>query len=237
MWDASYHVILMEVPRDELNMSTERDRQALFRHLRRAINDEKVLSVMEQVPRELFVPNEWRRLAYKDTPQPIGSGQTISQPFIVALMTRTLDLRGHERVLELGTGTGYQAAILSLLVPQGKVLTLERIPALASAAKELLTYLEYNNVEVRAAGTSLGCPAESPFDAILVTAAAPKLPPSLLDQMAPGGRMVLPVGKRKEQELVKVLRTDEGPTLKLFGPCRFVPLIGKDAWPDDSGAL
>lgn len=216
-------------------MSIERDRQALFRHLRRAINDEKVLSTMEQVPRDLFVPNEWRRRAYKDTPQPIGSGQTISQPFIVALMTSILDLRGHERVLELGTGTGYQAAILSRLVPQGKILTLERIPALASAARELLTYLEYTNIEVRVADAALGCHEEAPFDAILVTAAAPKLSPSLLDQMALGGRMVLPIGKMKEQELVKVLRTDEGPTLRLYGPCRFVPLIGKDAWPDDSG--
>lgn len=218
-------------------MSTERDRQALFRHLRRAINDEKVLSTMEQVPRELFVPGEWRRLAYKDTPQPIGSGQTISQPFIVALMTSLLELQGHERLLELGTGTGYQAAILSRLVPQGKVLTLERIPALASAARELLRYLEYTNVEVRAADAALGCTEEAPFDAILVTAAAPKLPPALLDQMALGGRMVLPVGNLKEQELVRVLRTDEGPTLRLFGPCRFVPLIGKDAWPDDPGVL
>ena len=222
---------------DEPNMSIERDRQALFRHLRRAINDEKVLSTMEHVPRELFVPAEWRRLAYKDTPQPIGSGQTISQPFIVALMTSILDLRGHERVLELGTGTGYQAAILSRLVPQGKVLTLERIPALAGAARELLKYLEYTNVEVRVAGASLGCHEEAPFDAIIVTAGTPKLPQPLLDQMALGGRMVLPVGNLEEQELIRVLRTDEGPTLRLFGPCRFVPLIGKDAWPNDSGTL
>ena len=218
-------------------MSIEKDRKELFRRLQRQVNDEKVLSAMEQVPRELFIPAQWRRLAYKDTPQPIGAGQTISQPFIVALMTSALELRGRERVMELGSGSGYQTAILSSLVPQGTVLTLERIPALAEAARELLKYLEYGNVEVRIAGTALGCPEEGPFDAILVTAGTPTLPPPLLAQMAVGGRMVIPVGTSKDQELVKVLRTDEGPTVRMLGPCRFVPLIGKDSWHGDYGVV
>ena len=135
--------------------------------------------------------------------------------------------------MELGTGSGYQAAILSRLVPQGNVLSLERVPSLASAAADLLRNLECSNVIVRTAGSTLGCQEEAPFDAIIVATAAPRLPRTLLDQMAVGGRMVIPFGTLKDQELVKVLRTREGPTLRLLGPCRFVPLIGKEAWPAD----
>ena len=218
-------------------MSIERDKSSLFRYLRKEINDEKVLVAMEQVPRELFVSRECRHLAYKDTAQPIGAGQTISQPFIVALMTSALELRGLERVMELGTGSGYQAAILSRLVPQGRVLSLERIPSLANEAADLLRQLECSNVIVRTSGGTLGCPEAAPFDAIVVGAAAPRLPLSLLDQMALGGRMVIPIGTLKDQELVKVLKTSEGPSLRMLGPCRFVPLIDKEAWPEDFGEL
>jgi len=217
-----------------LEGGTEKEKRELFNHLRREIRSEKVLRAMEQVPRELFVPAEIRYLAYKDVALPIGEGQTISQPFIVALMTSALELRDGEKVLELGTGSGYQAAILSRLVPQGKVLSLERIPSLAQAAQERLRSLGCENVEVRVSGDTLGCQEGAPFDAIIVTAASPRLPSTLLKQMALGGRMVIPIGTTlKEQELTKVLRTGEGHTIAMLGPCRFVPLIGQDAWPED----
>ena len=209
----------------------EKAKHHLFNRLRREIRDEKVLRAMEQVPREFFVPSEsWGR-AYMDQPLPIGDGQTISQPYIVALMTSGLELRGSERVMEVGTGSGYQAAVLSRLVPDGSALSLERIPALARSAETRLRMLEYDNVEVRIAADTLGCPEKAPFDAIIVAAASPQLPPSLLDQMAVGGRMIIPIGTLKDQELVKVIRTGEGHSVRMLGPCRFVPLVGTDAWP------
>ena len=211
----------------------ERDKRDLFDHLRREIRDEVVLNAMKRVPRELFVPAESQHQAYKDIPLPIGEDQTISQPFIVALMTSSLELRGEERVLEVGTGSGYQAAVLSRLVPRGGVLSMERVPGLAEAAATRLRSMGYHNVEVRVAGQTLGCPEESPFDAIIVTAASPRLPHVLLNQMAVGGRMVIPVGTLNEQELTKVLRTGEGHNVSMLGPCRFVPLIGEGAWPEE----
>ena len=215
----------------DLDDTTKRAKRDLFHNLRRVIRDEKVLSAMEQVPRELFVPPESKNLAYKDAPLPIGQNQTISQPFIVAVMTSALELRGGEKVMEVGTGCGYQAAILSLLVPRSRVLTLERFPQLKRSAENVLRSLGYCNVDVNLAGGTLGCPGKAPYDAIIVTAAAPKLPPVLLDQMPVGGRMVIPIGTIIEQELVKVVRTGEGHTVTMLGPCRFVPLIGPDAWP------
>lgn len=214
-------------------MGMERDRRNLFNNLRREMRDNKALNAMEQVPRELFLPYEVRHDAYKDIALPIGAGQTISQPYIVALMTSALDLEGGEKVLELGTGSGYQAAILSRLVPQGRVLSLERIPGLAEEATTLLSSFGYANVEIRVAGDTLGSPGDAPFDAIIVTAAVPSLPPVLLEQLAVRGRMVLPIGPLKEQELTRVLRTDEGHSVTMMGPCRFVPLIGRDAWPPE----
>ena len=172
-------------------------------------------------------------MAYKDVALPIGKGQTISQPYIIALMTSVLELRGTEKVLEVGTGSGYQAAVLSRLLPQGMVLTLERISRLARAAAATLDSLGYKNVEVRLADDRLGAPEDSPFNAIIVTAASPKLPQPLLAQMAVSGRMVIPVGPQKEQELMRVVRTSEGHTVNMLGPCRFVPLIGRDAWPEN----
>ena len=212
----------------------EEAKKRLFQDLRRDLGDERVLGAMEQVPRQLFVPAAHRHLAYDDIPLPIGGGQTISQPFIVALMTIALDLKDDDRVLEIGAGSGYQTAILSRLVPRGYVLSIERSPRLAHDARSLLQALGYDNVEVRLAGRRLGAPEESPFDAILVTAAAPRLPESLSDQLAPGGRMVIPVGSLREQDLLKVTKTGDTQSIEDLGPCRFVPLIGEEAWSESS---
>lgn len=208
-------------------------KQELFHSLRRAIRAESVLQAMEKVPRELFVPVESRHMAYLDLPLSIGEGQTISQPYMVALMTSALELQGNERVLEVGTGSGYQAAVLSLLVSHGHIITVERMPVLGEHARALLQELGYHNVEVELAGPTLGCPQRAPFDAIIVTAAAPRLPESLVAQLAVGGRLVIPVGPLDKQELVQGLRTDEGLSVRLLGPCRFVPLIDREAFPED----
>ncbi len=186
---------------------------------------------MGSVPRELFVPEFAREAAYEDRALSIGLGQTISQPYIVALMTEALELQGHEKVLEVGTGSGYQAAILSRLCRL--VVSVERFEALASNARELLVKLGYTNVTVRVAGTTLGWPEDAPYDAIVVTAAAPVIPPDLLVQLAVGGRMVIPVGSRFEQQLRKVVKTQTGLHYEDLGGCRFVPLIGKGAWQED----
>jgi protein-L-isoaspartate(D-aspartate) O-methyltransferase len=174
------------------------------------------------------VPTESRHLSYEDIPLPIGEDQTISQPYIVALMTQALDLKDGDTVMELGTGSGYQAAILSLLAR--KVYSVERVASLAEKAGALLASLGYGNVDVRLAGSVLGCPEEPPFDAIIVTAASPRLPRVLLEQMAQGGRLVIPVGSQQEQGLVKVVKTDDGYSISNLGSCRFVPLLGKGAW-------
>jgi protein-L-isoaspartate(D-aspartate) O-methyltransferase len=216
----------------ERNRNPAKARQDLFRNLRRHIRSEAVLRAMERVPRELFVPPDSRHLAYLDIPLGIGEGQTISQPFIVALMTEALGLKGNERVLEVGTGSGYQAAILSLLVPQGRVTTVERMPLLAEQAGALLQQLGYDNITVEMAGPALGAPQRAPFDAIIVTAASPQLPAGLISQLTVGGRLVIPVGTLDNQELMQVLRTDEGISVRWLGPCRFVPLIGRDAFPE-----
>ena len=211
----------------------ERDSRELLKSLRRDIRDERVLAAVAEVPRESFVPPEVRHMAYKDMPLPIGESQTISQPYIVALMISLLDLRGSEKVMEVGTGSGYQAALLARMVPQGSVLSLERIPSLATEAAQRVQAVGCRNVDVKVAGTTLGCPEESPFDAIVVAAASPRMPRALLDQMRIGGRMIIPVGTLKEQELSLVLRTSEGHSIRMMGPCRFVPLLGEDAWPED----
>lgn len=205
----------------------------LFQKLRWEISDERVLQAMERVPRERFLPPESRHLAYEDIPLTIGRGQTISQPFIIAVMTSALGLRDFERVLEVGTGSGYQVAILSLMVPRGRVVTVERVPALAQRAQKILGLLGYDNVEVQGATPILGCPEEGPYDAIVVTAASPRLPQGLVDQLAPGGRLIIPIGTLEDQELVRVLKTGEGLSLSYLGLCRFVPLIGLEAWPND----
>ncbi len=206
-------------------------KRELFRKLLRDIPSETVIRAMEQVPRELFVPQDSRHMAYLDLPLSIGEGQTISQPYVVAMMTEAMELSGGDRVLEIGTGSGYQTAILSALTPRGRVISMERVPALMQQARQRLQELGYRNVEVQLAGSSLGCPSKGPYDAIIVTAAAPRLPESLLSQLAIGGRLVIPVGTLSQQELVQARRTDEGLSLRVLGPCRFVPLLGAEAFP------
>ena len=206
-------------------------KRELFRKLLRNIPSETVIRAMEQVPRELFVPQDSRHMAYLDLPLSIGEGQTISQPYVVAMMTEAMELSGGDRVLEIGTGSGYQTAILSALTPRGRVVTMERVPALMQQARQRLEELGYRNVEVQLAGSSLGCPSKGPYDAIIVTAAAPRLPKSLISQLAIGGRLVIPVGTLSQQELVQARRTDEGLSLRVLGPCRFVPLLGAEAFP------
>ncbi len=184
---------------------------------------------MRRVPREAFVPEDLRYAAYENRPQPIGHDQTISQPLMVAIMTQALLLTGDERVLEVGTGSGYQAAILSLLA--NDVVTVERVAPLAREAEERLERLGYANVEVQAVTEELGWLAGAPYDAILVTAAAPEVPLALLNELAMGGRLVIPVGSRDLQELVRITKTPQGAQRHNLGPCRFVPLLGAAAWP------
>ena len=221
---------MLQYTRELTAMSTELEQAKLrlFTGLRREFPGDRVLDAMERVPRELFVPEISRHLSYEDIPLPIGEEQTISQPYIVALMTRALGLKEQDTVLELGTGSGYQAAILSLLAR--KVYSVERVASLAEKAGVLLPALGYDNVEVRLAGSALGYPEKAPFDAIIVTAASPRLPRVLLEQMAQGGRLVIPVGSQQEQGLVKVVRADDGYSISNLGSCRFVPLLGKGAW-------
>lgn len=209
----------------------EEARLRLLTSLRTSITDEKVLRAMERVPRERFVPPEHRDMAYEDIPLPIGAGQTISQPFIVALMTEALGLTGTEKLLEIGTGSGYQAAILGCLA--GKVVTVERFPDLAENAAEKLRELGLLNVDVHVAREGLGWTEEAPYDAIIVTAAAPRVPQSLLDQLKDGGRLVIPVGTRWDQELLVVTKRKDCITRTSLGGCRFVPLIGSEAWPEE----
>jgi len=203
-------------------------RAHLIAGLRQEIRDERVLDAMASVPRELFVPADAQAYAYDDRPLPIGLGQTISQPFIIAVMTAALELKGEEKVLEIGTGSGYQAAILSRLCR--RLITLERLKPLADTARETLAGLGYTNVEVRLAGDAVGLPEEAPFDAILVTAGAPSVPRALIDQLSIGGRLVIPVGSRYEQDLLKITRTETKEIVQSMGGCRFVPLIGPGGW-------
>jgi len=203
-------------------------RENLVRALRYEVRDERILAAMGRVPREHFVPPGLRRFAYEDRPLPIGHGQTISQPLMVALMTDALHLQGDERVLELGTGSGYQAALLAELAAH--VVTVERLPELAEQSCRRLRELGYETIEVHTAVDALGWPQGAPYDAILVTAGAPRVPRSLLQQLAPGGRLVIPVGERRVQQLLHVTRAPGGTTVQKLGECRFVPLIGRGAW-------
>ena len=209
-------------------MDFSAERAGLIEHLSAEIKDKRVLEAMARIPRELFVPPESRHMAYEDMPLPIGLGQTISQPFIIALMTEVLELTGKEKVLEIGTGSGYQAAILAELAHL--VITVERLPALAEEARKVLNSLGYKNVEIHLAEETMGWPKEAPYDAIMVTAAAPKVPTDLLAQLAIGGRLVIPVGSRYLQELYKITRRQKKNKMQNLGGCRFVSLIGKGAW-------
>lgn len=215
---------------------TERERFAgrragmVARQLRRRhIVDEAVLAAMGEVPREHFLPREQRPMAYHDRALPLTGGQTMSQPYMVAAMTEALGLSPGQRVLEIGTGSGYQTAVLAHLADE--VFTMERLPGLAAAARALLRDAGCDNVRVRVGDGTLGWPEEAPFDAILVTAAAPAAPASLEEQLRPaGGRMVIPVGSRRVQRLVRIRRTRDGTTTERLMECAFVPLMGAEGW-------
>jgi len=195
---------------------------------RRRVTDESVLAAMAQVPRHEFVPAELRGRAYEDAPLPIGEGQTISQPYIVAAMTAALRLRGSEKVLEIGTGCGYQGAILGCLASE--VYTIECRSELAADASERLAGMGYTNVHVHCGDGTLGLAELAPFDGILVAAAAPSVPGPLVEQLASGGRMIIPVGDAENQELHLIERTDRALRTTILEPCRFVPLIGAHGW-------
>lgn len=198
---------------------------------RRGITDERVLAAMGRVPRELFVPESVRAYAYDDGALPIGHGQTISQPFVVATICSLLALEGDERVLDVGTGSGYQAAVLADLAAQ--VVTIERVPELAETARDALARAGYANVEVRIGDGSLGVAERAPFSGIAVAAAAPTVPSALYAQLGAGGRIVVPRGTRRGQDLVLVLRTPDGPVERRSIPCRFVPLLGDEGFGQD----
>jgi len=212
-------------------MDFEAARARLIEHLSSEIRDERVLAAMVRIPRERFVPPQEQDLAYEDIPLPIGLDQTISQPFIVALMTEALELTGSEKVLEVGTGSGYQAAILAELARL--VITVERLPALTEGAKRVLDSLGYTNVVGHLAEKTLGWQVEAPYDAIMVTAGAPRVPVDLLAQLAIGGRLVIPIGSRYVQELYKVTKRRKKNIVQNLGGCRFVSLIGEDAWEEE----
>ncbi|MBU2608671.1 MAG: protein-L-isoaspartate(D-aspartate) O-methyltransferase [Chloroflexi bacterium] len=209
----------------------EAARARLIEYLRQEIKDQRVLEAMARVPRELFVPPESRHVAYEDGPLPIGYGQTISQPFIVALMTQALELTGQEKVLEVGAGSGYQAAILAELAQQ--VITVERLLPLAERARKVLDSLGYTNIAIHQAEEALGWPEDAPYDAIIVAAGAPMVPPELLAQLAIGGRLVIPVGSRYMQQLYRVTRRRDKNEVENLGGCCFVSLIGSGAWEED----
>jgi protein-L-isoaspartate(D-aspartate) O-methyltransferase len=197
----------------------------------RGITDERLVAAFRKVPRHLFVPLELQHESYADHPLPIGAGQTISQPYIVALMTSRLRLQGHERVLEIGSGSGYQAAILAELALE--VFSVERLPELLISVEERLGKLGYLNVHLTPGNGSLGWPEHAPYDAILVTAAAPDIPEPLLDQLADRGRMVLPIGPQEAQMLVEVEKRHGTIHRKEIASCLFVPLLGQYGWPSE----
>lgn len=201
----------------------------------RGIKDKRVLEAMSRIPRHLFIEEAMAARAYSDHPLPIGEQQTISQPYIVALMTEALDLTGPERVLEIGTGSGYQAAILSQLAQ--RVYSVERIRTLMISARKIMDRLGCRNVVLTVGDGTRGWPEQGPFDAIMVTAGGPDVPPPLLEQLTLGGRLVIPIGKsRLSQDLIKVVKNKNGLiTRKNLGGCRFVDLVGEHAWSDDNG--
>jgi protein-L-isoaspartate(D-aspartate) O-methyltransferase len=197
----------------------------------RGISDARVLRAMDVIPRHLFVDEGLIEQAYNDSPLPIGEHQTISQPYIVALMTQALELKGRERVLEIGTGCGYQTAVLASLAD--RVFSMERIASLAASARKILDKLNFFNVAIRVGDGSYGWREEAPFDAIITTAGAPEIPQYLVEQLAAGGRMVVPVGGRDVQTLYKLTRSAENPQeikKEDLGGCRFVSLIGESGW-------
>ena len=199
--------------------------------LGRGIKDLSVMEVLSRVPRHLFVNSSLQHRAYGDCPLPIGENQTISQPYIVALMTQVLDLKGEERVLEIGTGSGYQTAVLAELASQ--IFTIERVKPLVKKTKELLEGLKYKNIVFKTFDGTYGWRDQSPFDAILISAATPSIPKSLIEQLADKGRLVAPVGERESQDLVVLNKNGNRVMERKIGSCKFVPLIGKFAWSEE----
>ncbi|HOI60843.1 MAG TPA: protein-L-isoaspartate(D-aspartate) O-methyltransferase [Methanoculleus sp.] len=208
----------------------EREREAMVEHqIRdRGIRDERVLAAMREVPRHLFVPKGYERAAYEDRPLPIGEGQTISQPYIVAVMTEQLEIKPQDRVLEIGSGSGYQAALLAGLA--GTVISIERLEGVAEQARENLARAGVTGVRIVVGDGTEGYPPEAPYDAIIVTAASPGVPEPLIEQLAEGGRLIAPIGPRDCQDLVKLVKREgKVETIPLGGVC-FVPLIGQFGW-------
>jgi len=208
--------------------SREREEMVEFQIRARGVRDERVLAAMRKVPRHLFVPKDWERAAYEDRPLPIGGGQTISQPYIVAVMTEQLELKPQDRVLEVGTGSGYQAALLAELA--GTVISIERLRDLADRAQQNLARAGITTVRIVVGDGTEGYPPEAPYDAIIVTAASPGIPQPLVDQLAEGGRLIAPVGPRECQDLIKLVKREgRVEEIPLGGGC-FVPLIGQFGW-------
>jgi protein-L-isoaspartate(D-aspartate) O-methyltransferase len=216
------------------NENTLRHNMVAQQLSKRGIRDTRVLQAMRDTPRHLFVPLRYRHMAYENRPLPIGQAQTISQPLMVALMVEALQLHGGERVLEIGTGSGYQAAILAQLAMV--VFSIERLPELAAQARVTLAALGLRNVHVIVGDGSVGLPEHGPYGAIIVAAASPKLPQPLVEQLNVGGRLVIPVGDRREQTLMRLTRTDQGTHVERLGGCRFVPLIGEEGWLGDEAS-
>ncbi len=218
----------MPSPSKDVDFEALRRRMVEQQLKARGISDAAVLRAMQQVPREVFVPEEYCYDAYKDGPLPIGSGQTISQPYIVALMTELLSLGPRDRVLEIGTGSGYQAAVLHSIT--SNVYSIERLSSLAQQAERVLSSIGCGAVTIRTGDGSLGWPEEAPFDAIIVTSGAPEIPEPLKAQLSDGGRLVIPAGTRQSQTLYRVKRNHDEFTITTHSGCVFVPLIGTCGW-------
>jgi protein-L-isoaspartate(D-aspartate) O-methyltransferase len=217
--------------KEELKYTRRRERMVENQLEARGITDSKVLWAMHTVPRHLFVSDALRDQAYGDFPLPVGEQQTISQPYIVGEMTQALELNQHDRVLELGTGSGYQAAVLAQIVD--RVYTIERIRSLYQKSRALFDQLGYYNIVTRYTDGTSGWPEEGPFDAIIVTAGAPEIPSVLIRQLAPGGRLVAPIGTEDSQKLVKLYNDPKGMHITDLGGCRFVKLIGRYGWQEN----
>ena len=211
-----------------INYEKERRRMVDEQIAGRGVKDERVLAVMRKIPRHEFLPEGIRGMAYNDSALPLGEGQTMSQPYMVAIMTELLGLKGTERVLEIGTGSGYQAAVLAELCQ--KVYTVERIKTIADKARATLDRLGYKSVAIKIYDGTYGWKEMAPYDAIIVTAGSPDIPAPLVEQLKEGGRMVIPVGDRYGQQLITVVKTAEGMSTERSIPCVFVPLIGNHGW-------
>ncbi|MBK49789.1 MAG: protein-L-isoaspartate(D-aspartate) O-methyltransferase [SAR202 cluster bacterium] len=213
-----------------MNYNLRLVQEKLLQEIKASIGDKSILNVLRKVPRERFIlPNDYCA-AYENIPLSIGDGQTISQPLIVCIMIELLELKYTDKVLDVGSGSGYQTALLAEL--SSNVIGVERIKRLVDSSKNTITRLGYKNVEIYQSQEELGYPKRAPYDAIIVGAAAPKLPLELVNQLSPKGRLVVPVGDRENQQIVKVVKTEQSYHLSTYGNCRFVPLIGKGAWID-----